>query len=406
MNTRRAFLQQLALAAPGLGLASSSTTGRPHTLVCVFLRGGADTLNLVVPYAEDAYYRARPTLALPAPGKKGGVLKLDDHFGLHPSAAPLQAAFAEGRLAMLTSVGLDNTSGSHFECQDQMEHGDAAEGTPAGGGWLGRYLRAIGTAEDATLSAVAIGKSLPESLRGAPSVSILERMSDLAIRTPTGKPEAAMAALRAMYGASTSLLQQRGVQTLDLFQKVSQLQQAPAAPAHGADYGSSSFGSGLREIARLLKAEVGLRVACVDLNGWDTHIAQGSAIGGFADLVGTLASGLHAFDTDLKDYRSDYTVMVITEFGRRIHENASLGTDHGRGFTAMLLGSAVRGGRIVSPWPLLNEDESNPAGPGGLGVRYDYRSLLGEVLTRTMGLKDTSSVFPQFKREPLGMMRG
>lgn len=404
MNTRRAFLQQLALVAPGLGMANAST-GRPHTLVCVFLRGGADTLNLVAPYAEDAYYRARPTLALAAPGKANGVLRLDDHFGLHPAAAALQPAYAEGRLAMLTSVGLDNTSGSHFECQDQMEHGDAAEGTPAGGGWLGRYLRAMGTAEDATLSAVAIGKSLPESLRGAPSVSVLEQMADLAIRTPTGKPEAAMAALRAMYGASTSLLQQRGVQTLDLFQKVAALQQAPAAPAHGADYGRSSFGSGLREIARLLRAEVGLRVACVDLNGWDTHIAQGSALGGFADLVGTLAGGLQAFDTDLKDYRSDYTVMVITEFGRRIHENASLGTDHGRGFTAMLLGSAVQGGRVVSPWPILNEDESNPAGPGGLAVRYDYRSLLCEVLTGTMGLRATQPVFPGFKPEKLGLLR-
>jgi uncharacterized protein (DUF1501 family) len=403
MSTRRSFLRHLALATPAIGFGQSAATA-PHTLVCVFLRGGADTLSLCAPYAQDGYYRARPTLSVTAPGKSGAGIRLDDHFCLHPAAAAFQPAYQEGRLSFIQGVGLDNTSGSHFDCQDQMEHGDSAHSSPAGGGWLGRYLRAMGTQQSATLSAVALGKTLPESLRGAPSVSVFERLTDLSLKTPTGKVDPALESLRAMYGSSVSLLGERGQQTLDLFKKVSALQQSAPKPANGADYGTGSFPNALREVAKLIRADVGLRVATVDLGGWDTHIVQASPTGGIADQFTTLSKSLAAFDLDLKDRRADYTVLIMTEFGRRIHENASLGTDHGRGFAMTLLSQRMKGGRVISPWPLLPETEEMDDGPGGLNVAHDYRSILTELLTGLMGLQQSEAVFPAFKPKDLGLI--
>lgn len=390
--TRRALLSQLAFAAP----AAAEADG--HTLVCVFLRGGADTMNIFVPYADDAYYRQRPSIAIKRPGKDSdAAIKLDDHYALHPLMKPLEAAWKDGRFGAAQAVGLmDNSTGSHFDCQDQMEHGDAATGQPAGGGWLGRFLRARDPEKQSPLSAVAIGKVLPESLRGAPSVSVLEHLADIAIKTPAGDPAAVVAALQSLYGADVSLLGQRGQATLELFKRVTALQNKPYEAENGAEYAKNPFAEGLREIAHLIKARVGLEIACIDLDGWDTHFFQGTTGGAQAGKIQTLAEGLAAFDTDMRSLRDRYTVMITTEFGRRIYENASLGTDHGRGFAFMALGSKVKGGRMHGPWPTEAMNESNPLGPGGLMPKTDYRALFAEALRASLGLTDAEaqSVFP------------
>ncbi len=398
--TRRALLTKLALAAA----PAVEDAGR-HTLVVIFLRGGADTMNLVVPYADDAYYKARPTLAIKIPGTdadKSRALRLDDRYALHPALAPLHAKFAEGRLAIVQGVGTDNTTGSHFECQDQMEHGDSAHDVPAGGGWLGRFLRARASRNPGPLSAVAIGTTLPESLRGAPVASVMRSLEEIAMRTPSGKPEAAAAVLATLYGADVTMLGQQGVETLDLFRRVTELQHGSYVPSNDAQYPKDAFGSGLREVARLVKARVGLEVACLDLGGWDTHFFQGTTNSFHADRARLLAEGLAAFDADLADHRADFTVMVTTEFGRRLYENASLGTDHGRGFALMTLGDRIPGGRIVGPWPAVVEDDS-PAGPGGMRVAYDYRSVFTEVLAGAMGLDGAGAVFPNFVPQKVGL---
>lgn len=381
------------------------------TLITVFLRGGADTLNLVVPYADDAYYHARPSLAIKAPSRNGVAddcaIRLDDRYGFHPALSPLEPLFKEGRLGIVQSVGLkDNTSGSHFECQDQMEHGDSAEGRAAGGGWLGRYLRTRGGSQASALSAVAIGTVLPESLRGAPSVSVLEKLQDIAIKTPTGKTDAVIAALSALYGHDSSLLGQRGLQTLDLFQRVAALHETRTAPANGAVYPQGAFGDGLREVARLIRARVGLEIACIDLPGWDSHFVQGSVTGQLAGNAKTLAEGLAALDLDLKDERANYTVLVMTEFGRRVYENASLGTDHGRGFACMAIGNGVHGGKVHGPWPVvpINETDPDPRGPGGVVIQHDIRDIFTEVLRGPMGLSDASAVFPGYTAQPVGLL--
>lgn len=392
--TRRALLSQLAFAAPPV----VKDAGR-HTLVCVFLRGGADTLNMLVPYADDSYYRQRPSLAIKKPGSgSDGSIRLNDHYALHPALQPLEAAFKEGRFGAVQAVGTDNTTGSHFECQDQMEHGDSMQGQPAGGGWLGRFLRTRTGKQQSALSAVAIGTVLPESLRGAPAVSVLEHINDISIKAPTGDPSAVVAALQSLYGADVTLLGERGKETIDLFQRVSALQGKNYTPEHGAEYAKDSFADGLAEIARLIKAEVGLEVACIDLNGWDTHFFQGSASGAQADRIRTLAAGLAAFDADMKNHRATYTIMITTEFGRRIYENASLGTDHGRGFAFMAIGDKIRGGQIHGAWPVQAYEDVNVNVPGPGGVRHqtDFRVVFGEVLRAAFGLPDEAAhkVFP------------
>ena len=383
----------------------------PPTLITIFLRGGADTLNLVIPYADDAYYHARPTLAIKAPSRNGSdaacAVRLDDRYGLHPALSPLEPLFKEGRLGIVQSVGLkDNTSGSHFECQDQMEHGDSAEGRAAGGGWLGRYLRTQSGAKTSALSAIAIGTVLPESLRGAPSVSVLEKLQDIAIKTSTGKSDAVVAALSALYGSDATMLGQRGLQTIDLFQRVAALHETQSPPANGAEYPKGAFGDGLREVARLIRARVGLEIACIDLPGWDSHFVQGAATGQLAGNAATLAAGLAALDLDLKQERANYTVLVMTEFGRRVYENASLGTDHGRGFACMAIGDNVRGGKVHGPWPVvpINETDPDPRGPGGVVIEHDIRDVFTEVLRGTMGLSDASTVFPGYAAKPVGLV--
>jgi uncharacterized protein (DUF1501 family) len=403
--SRRSLLSKIALAAaPGLTAADASVEAG-HTLVHVFLRGGADTLNLLVPHADDRYRRLRPGLAL----SEREVIRLDDHYGLHPALRPLEAAWKEGRFGAVQSVGIDNTSGSHFDCQDQMEHGDSMHSAPAGGGWLGRCLRLQDGAAASALAAVAVGRVLPECLRGAPAVSVLEKLDDLVLRPGRqGDPERARQALAALYGAEVSLLGRRGVETIDLFERVRALQGRGGAPENGAVYPSDPFGDGLREIARLIKAQVGLRVACLDLGGWDTHFFQGGATGPQAERIGALAEGLAAFERDLRTRRGRYTVMVTTEFGRRLYENASLGTDHGRGFAFLALGDRVRGGRVLGGWPIRAEEDLNlnTPGPGGLHAETDFRRVFAEVLRSSFDLRagDLAKVFPGADLSPVGLM--
>ena len=242
---RRGFIRQLLLANETVVPAAGD-----RTLVCVFLRGAADTLNMVVPYGDDQYYKSRPTLAIPGPAQNkdndATSLRLDDFYAFHPKLRPLIPAFAEGRLGIVQAVGTDNPTGSHFEAQDQMEHGEAY-GRIVGGGWLGRYLRARATgrgiaggpaevlAELTPLSAVAIGSTIPESLRGAPTASAMESIDELQIKTPLGDTAAVASVLTAMYTAEIGVLSQPGKTTLELLKRVGTLR--------GTEYKPERWGS-------------------------------------------------------------------------------------------------------------------------------------------------------------------
>ena len=398
-TSRRAFVRKLALV-PETALPSAGE----RTLVCVFLRGAADTLNMVVPHGDDDYYKLRPTIAIPT----SAALRLDEFYAFHPHLASLLPAFNEGRLGIVQSVGTDNPTGSHFEAQDQMEHGESY-GHTIGGGWLGRYLRT--RAADLTpLSVVTIGSTITESLRGAPTASAIDSIEELQIKTPGNNAAAALSVLSALYGTEVGMVGQAGKATLDLLRRVESLRGETYMPLGGAIYLDDDFSHGLKEIARLIKAHVGLEVACLDLGGWDTHFFQGSTSGLQADLIRQLAGGLAAFDRDLGTQRDRVTILVMTEFGRRTYENSSLGTDHGRGFALFALGGQVKGGKVHGRWPSLVEESSsqtdslNPVGPSGLKVLIDYRSVRAEVLTTVLGHRDLNQVFPNFHPQAVGLV--
>ena len=396
-DSRRTFLKKMVLAsAPALKEPDKGT------IVCVFLRGGADTLNMIYPYGDPQYYKVRPTLAIPKPGSgtNAGV-KLDDFFALHPKLSGLQPIFSAGELCFIQAVGTDNPTGSHFEVQDQMEHGEAFART-IGGGWLGRYLRTRSSNKLTPLSAVAIGSSVPESFRGAPVTSVIKKIEDINMAAPSGCTDAFCKALASMYdGVQAGILNAPGEATLDLLKRVERLRKQNYKPENGASYGDDEFSAGLKEVARLIKADVGLEVACVDLGGWDTHFVQGGAEGQQAVLIEQLGKGLSAYWKDLSRHNQKVTTIVMTEFGRRTYENGSLGTDHGRGFTFMALGAGVKGGKVYGTYPGLQDDQYE-LGPGGLKITCDYRRVLAEILSVRQA--PISEIFPDYDPEPVGFM--
>ena len=265
-----------------------------------------------------------------------------------------------------------------------------------------RHLRTRAGGPVGPLSAVTIGATIPESLRGAASASAIRSLQDVHLPASTASPEKVAAAIATMYRTQVGILGQRGAETLALLQKVERVRGKPYRPDAGAEYPNNDFGSGMREIARLVKADLGLEVACIDLGSWDTHFFQGTTGGIQAALIDTLAQGLAAFDADMKSKRDRVTTIVMTEFGRRLYENGSLGTDHGRGFAFFAMGAHIRGGKVHGTWPGLKEEPMLP-GPGGMEVKIDYRSVLSEVLADAIGNSKVEDVFPGFNRQPVGL---
>lgn len=355
-----------------------------QTLVVVFLRGGADGLNLVAPLEDDGYYRSRPRIAI---GKKDCV-PLDGFYGMNPLLKPLAPAYQDGELAIIHAAGSEDDTRSHFEAQDLMEHGGIT-----GGGWLGRFLRAQNIAGSGPLAAVALGKAIPECLRGAPAATVLQSLDDFSL----GDNRAALTrSLAKLYGLQTDVLASAGRDTLDAMQRVEQLRTTPYHPAHGAEYGRDDFSSGLLEIARLIKARVGLRAASVDLGGWDSHFSQSLIMD---PLIVRLAKGLSAFYQDLGPEMQHTTVVVMTEFGRRVEENSAFGTDHGRGSVMFVMGGGIKGGRVLGKWPGLSREVLE--GPGDLPVTTNYRNVLAPILQRHGADGKLNQIFPDFTFDPL-----
>ena len=358
----------------------------PQALVVVFLRGGADGLSLVAPVEDDDYHRARPRIAV----RKTAALKLDDVFGLNPLMAALHPLYQEGHLAIAHCVGSEDDTRSHFEAQDLMEHGGFVAG-----GWLGRFLRARPRTQGGALSAVAVGRELPECLRGAPSAAVMQSIDEFTL----GQDSAPLTkALERLYAPQKDQLGQAARNTIDALARMDRLRGTPYQPAHGAVYGKDTFALGLQQIARLIKTRVGLEAASIDLGGWDSHFTQGTLI---EPLMKRLAQGLAAFHRDLGAAMRHTTVVVMTEFGRRVRENASFGTDHGRGSAMFVLGGGVKGGRVLGGWPGLKGEALE--GPGDLPVRINYRNLLAPVLARQGVREGFEQIFPGFDLAPMDL---
>jgi uncharacterized protein (DUF1501 family) len=355
-----------------------------RTLVVIFLRGGADGLNMVAPLEDDGYYRARPRIAITKPN----AIALDGFFGLNPLLEGLRPAFKDGALGIFHAAGSEDDTRSHFEAQDLMEHGGIT-----GGGWVGRFLRAQNPGTGGPLSAVALGREVPECLRGAPAATVFESLEDFSWGASHSR---LMTSLSSLYAAQSDNLGAAGLSTLEAARRIEALRAASYQPAHGAVYGSDDFSRGLLQIARLIKSRVGLEAASIDLNGWDSHFGQSTVMD---PLMVRLADGLGAFYRDMGPEIDSTTVVVMTEFGRRVAENSAFGTDHGRGSIMFVLGGGIKGGRVFGRWPGLTRDVLE--GPGDLPVVTNYRNILAPILERH-GAGDTlDKVFPNFTLDPV-----
>lgn len=392
---------------PRLAFAPRHTAPRGDTLVVVFLRGAADALNLLVPHGEDQYYALRPTLGIARPDQRSvdasaRALDLDGFFGLHPALAPLLQPWRAGHLAVVAACGAPDESRSHFKAMALMERGVSDETGP-GSGWLGRHLATLDTGNHSPLRAIGFGAVTPRSLAGEVPVAALQSILDFHLQAEAQLIAQFKAALTASYGSpSAERLREIGQETLAAVEVLQALD--PDRYRTPVTYPTSDFGQALKQVAMLVKAEVGLEVAAVDLGGWDTHMVQGGATGLLAGLAADLASGLSAFYTDMVDRLGALTVVVISEFGRRVAENASLGTDHGHGGALWVLGGQIAGGRVHGRWPGLAPDQL--IGPGDLAITTDYRDVLGEIVARRLNNPQLQAVFPGYSPQPIGIVRG
>ncbi len=403
---RRKFLGALgtglaAFAVPGwlprVVLAESENSER-DVLVSIFLRGGCDSLSMIVPHGEDAYYQLRPTLAVPRPdsGSPNAALDLDGFFGLAPSLQPLVDLYQDGRLLVVHACGLENQSRSHFDAMHSLEVGQIEPPGDLFTGWLGRHLATIApTASAGVLRAVGIGFGLQRTLVGGPKTLPIDNLATFDLEGDPVTSAERRAVLEDLYGAVEDPLKasaQNSIATIELLQTIDF---DGYQPGGGAAYPPGEFGEALRSTAALIKAEVGIEAVAIDFGGWDTHDDQGPLDGNMAQLMAVLGQGLAAFQADLAaatPAAERVTTTVLSEFGRNAFENGSGGTDHGHGNMMLALGSGIAGGQVLTQWPGLapgqlyeNQD---------LAITLDYRDILTEIVTRRLGNPDFQNVFP------------
>ncbi|MBS1723924.1 MAG: DUF1501 domain-containing protein [Armatimonadetes bacterium] len=371
-----------------------------NVLVVVFLRGGADVLNIVAPYGEDAYYRARPTLALPSPVKRvtGRLIDLDGFFGLHPAMASLHPLYETGSACWIHACGSGDSTRSHFEAMSTMERGQADGVRGTASGWLARHIAST-PARSGPMRSVAIGGTMPDSLAGAINAVAVQNLGEYRLASTD---EGYHDVLAQLYSGNDEIAQS-GNRALNALKILRESDPRQYKPEFGAAYGTGGIAQALKDVAYLVKHDVGLETACLESVGWDTHVAQGAATGWQASLLGELSDAISSFFRDLGPTSQRVTLVVQTEFGRRLEENSGFGTDHGHGGAMLVVGGGVRGGKVYGKWPGLVTDSL--VGPGDLAVTTDYRNVLADLLEARLDSPSVDKVFPGLKRERTGIVQ-
>jgi uncharacterized protein (DUF1501 family) len=399
--TRRVFLRNSALAVVGTAAIPSFLTraaygsaepgARTKRLVVIFQRGAADGLNIVVPHGERAYYDMRPTINIP----RKDVLDLDGFFGLHPAMASLQPLWNQRHLAIVHAAGSPDPTRSHFDAQDFMESGTPGMKATSDG-WLNRTLHSLpASADNSAFRAIALGPALPRILTGSERAVAVNNINDFGVggRNPNATPIANT--FEAMYDQSVdSVLHGTGQETFDAVKMLKAADPAKYKPAPGADYPRGRFGDSLRQLAQLIKANLGVQVAFADIGGWDHHVNEGSTQGQIANVLRDFSGSLSAFWIDLGDLADDTVVITMSEFGRTARENGNRGTDHGHANVMFVMGGPVKGGKVYGQWPGL--DQSQLYEGRDLAVTTDFRRVLGEAVERHLGNSKLDQVFPGF----------
>jgi len=415
MLSRRVFLRNGGLALVSLGFAPSFLTrtaaaagrSRQKVLITIFQRGAVDGLNVVVPFGEKTYYQVRPTIAIPRPGSAEGALDLNGFFAFHPRLAPLKPFYDARQLAVVHACGSPDSTRSHFDAQDYLETATpGVKGTQDG--WLNRYLRAKsapssqkggeGWGEGAGASAfraVAVTPQLPRSLQGLAPALAMSQIGQFGIRADAQVG----ASFEEQYAAAAdAVLNGVGREAFAAIRTLKAADPQRYQPAHGAEYPRSAYGQALKQIAQLIKANVGLEVAFAESSGWDHHVNEGNTQGQLAVRLDDFARGIAALATDLGDRMTDTVILTMSEFGRAVSENGNRGTDHGHGNAMLVLGGSVQGGHVYGKWPGLAPDQRYEG--RDLAVTTDFRDVFGEVVVRHMGIADPRPIFPGYDIKP------
>ena len=421
MSSRRGFLKSgaLALFATGVGgvptfiarAANSNKIVSPYKknkkLVCIFQRGAMDGLMAVTPFTDENLKAARPSLFMSAARNAGTtpLIDLDGRFGLHPSMKAFEPLFREKRLGIVHAVGSPNNTRSHFDAQDYMEAGTPFnKGTNTG--WLNRAIGLLGHEAATPFQAVSITSSLPKSFYGDNPTLAISNLQDFAIQM-RGNPMAANFAAKSfedLYDqTSSALLNTTGKESFDAVKMLQKSDTKNYKPANGAMYPNSQLGNALKQIAQLIKMDVGLEVAFTECGGWDTHYNQGVETGQLARNVGDLSDAIAAFWTDMSSYQDDVTLMTMTEFGRTVKQNGTGGTDHGRGSCLFVLGNDVNGGIVHGNMPILTKE--NLEDGRDVPVTTDFRSIFSEVADSHLKINDDKVLFPEWDGKKIGVMR-
>jgi len=412
--TRRIFLRNSALAMVGVGsaplwleralYAADAPSPRKKILVAIFQRGAADGLNVVVPHGEKAYYDLRPTISVPRPSASGdkredAAIDLDGFFGFHPSLAPLKPLFDRRHLAIVDAVGSPDPTRSHFDAQDYME-----SGTPGikatRDGWMNRALPKPG-GKVSPVRAVSLGPTLARSMAGPNPAIALQSIGAFQVRDPEAARQ-----FQDMYLASKDpVMRAAGRETFEAVSMLQSVQSQPYSPAAGAQYPRGRLGDSLRQIAQLIKSDVGVEMAFADVGGWDHHVnelGQRASEGQLAVLLRDYGQALGAFWQDMGDRMSDVVVVTMSEFGRTAHENGNRGTDHGHANCMFVMGGAVKGGKVYGRWPGLEKEQLYEG--RDLALTTDFRDVLGELVSRHLGNPTLKSVFPGYSPKALGLV--
>jgi uncharacterized protein (DUF1501 family) len=393
------FLRQTAFAAD----LKSSTDNK--ILICIFQRGAVDGLSMVVPHGDPYYYQNRSDIAIAQPSQAAGsnaALDLDGYFGLNPSLAPLLPLFKQGHLAAIQACGSPNASRSHFESQDLMESG-VDEDRSVQDGWLNRLIGACpeDAAKKTALQAVSMSATIPRSLQGEHDAMAIRDLDTFGLAGDTSVtlsgPSGTTNGFESMYGSAVdTVLHGTARESFDALDVLKKARTAGYAPANGAVYPQGSFGRNLKQIAQLIKANVGVQVAFAEVDGWDTHANQGNGKGQLATRLGGFAQALAALHQDLGDRMADVVVVTMSEFGRAVHQNGNRGTDHGHGTCFFTVGGSIKGGKVYGDWPTLAPDKLFQN--RDLAITTDFREVFGEICAKHFNVPMSAmpQLFPQY----------
>lgn len=411
---RRYFLKSSGITLASFGLMAAAPNflhqfanaqtltdgyGRKKILITIFQRGAVDGLNMIVPHGESEYYNLRPTINIPKPNQTDGAVNLDGYFGLHPALKPLEKFWQSKQMAIVHSVGSPDNSRSHFDAQDYMESGTPGVKSTRDG-WLNRVLQETKTDKDSPFRAVSMTQQLPRSLYGrAPSVA-MSNLADFAINAGV-YTQSVQGGFEGIYQQSSKdSLNETGKETFEAVNFLKRANPAQYKPDNGANYPNNPFGNSLRQIAQLIKANVGLEVAFTDTPGlnWDTHANEGGARGQIANLLGNFGQTIAAFATDLGKRMDDVVILTMSEFGRTAKENGTRGTDHGHANSMFVLGNSVKGGKVYGDWKGLSND--NLYEGRDLALTTDFRDVFGEIASKHLGNRNLDKIFPSYSASP------